>query len=76
MKLDSAPGDMAAKGGGLQLYFAPDDSAVQFGQSRYYYTSSYGGSETVQLKARYYQTTSAITAGTAKATATFTLTYK
>ncbi|EKS7426591.1 TPA: hypothetical protein K8E21_001226 [Enterobacter cancerogenus] len=76
MKLDSAPGDMAAKGGGLQLYFAPDDSAVQFSQSRYYSTSPYGGSETVQLKSRYYQTTSAITAGTANATATFTLTYK
>lgn len=76
IKLDSAPGDMAATGVGVQLYFTPDDSAVQFGQSRYYYTSSYGGSETVQLKARYYQTTSAITAGTANATATFTLTYK
>lgn len=76
MRLDSAPGDMAATGVGVQLYFAPDDSAVQFGQSRYYYTSPNGGSETVQLKARYYQTTSAITAGTANATATFTLTYK
>ncbi|MGV4091002.1 fimbrial protein [Citrobacter freundii] len=76
MKLDSAPGDMAATGVGVQLYFAPDDSAVLFGQSRYYYTSPNGGSETVQLKARYYQTTTAITAGTANATATFTLTYK
>ncbi|KLV52812.1 fimbrial protein [Citrobacter sp. MGH104] len=76
MKLDSAPGDMTATGVGVQLYFAPDDSAVQFGQSRYYYTSPNGGSETVQLKARYYQTTAAITAGMANATATFTLTYK
>lgn len=76
MKLDSAPGDMAATGVGVQLYFAPDDSAVQFGQSRFYYTSPNGGSETVQLKARYYQTAAAITAGTANATATFTLTYK
>ncbi|HCB1501502.1 TPA: type 1 fimbrial protein [Klebsiella michiganensis] len=76
MKLDSASGDMAATGLGVQLYFVPDDSAVQFGQSRFYYTSPNGGSETVQLKARYYQTTSAITAGTANATATFTLTYK
>ncbi|MFK9902747.1 fimbrial protein [Klebsiella pneumoniae] len=30
----------------------------------------------MQLKARYYQTTSAITAGEANATATFTLTYQ
>lgn len=76
MKLDSALGDIAATGVGVQLYFAPDNSAVQFGQSRYYYTSPNGGSETVQLKARYYQTASAITVGTANATATFTLTYK
>ncbi|MFB1416115.1 fimbrial protein [Klebsiella michiganensis] len=32
--------------------------------------------ETVQLKARYYQTASAVTTGPANATATFTLTYK
>lgn len=76
MKLDSAPGDMAATGIGVQLFFAPDNSAVQFGQSRYYYTSPNGGTETVQLKARYYQTAATITAGVANATATFTLTYK
>ncbi|ELC7203509.1 fimbrial protein [Enterobacter hormaechei] len=76
MKLDSASGDMAATGVGVQLYFVPDDSPVQFGQSRFYYTSPNGGSETVQLKARYYQTTSTVTAGVANATATFTLTYK
>ena len=49
MKLDSASGDMAATGVGVQLYFAPDDSAVQFGQSRFYYPSPHRGSETVQL---------------------------
>lgn len=76
MKLDSAPGDMAATGVGVQLYFATDNSAIQFGQSKYYNTSPNGGSETVQLKARYYQTASAVTAGLANATATFTLTYK
>jgi type 1 fimbria pilin len=76
IKLDSAPGDMAATGVGVQLYFAPDNSAVQLGQSKFYYTSPNGGPETVQLKARYYQTLPAITAGTANATATFTLSYK
>jgi type 1 fimbria pilin len=76
MKLDSAPGDMAATGVGIQLYFRPDNSAVQFGQSRYYYTSPSGGSEIVPLKARYYQTLGTMTAGTANGTATFTLSYK
>lgn len=76
MKLDSESGDLAATGIGVQLYFAPDNSAVQFGQTKFYYTSPNGGSETVQLKARYYQTASAITAGKANATATFTLSYK
>ncbi|EEJ1823381.1 fimbrial protein [Salmonella enterica] len=76
MKLDSATGDLAATGVGVQVYFAPDDSAVQFGQSRYYDTSPNGSAETVQLKARYYQTSSAVTAGSANATATFTLSYK
>lgn len=76
MKLDSTAGDVAASGVGVQVYFAPDDSAVQFGQSRYYDTSPNGGAETVQLKARYYQTSSAVTAGSANATATFTLSYK
>jgi len=32
MKLDSAPGDIAATGIGVQLYFAPNDRAVRFGQ--------------------------------------------
>ncbi|MDO8235634.1 fimbrial protein [Citrobacter werkmanii] len=76
IKLDNAAGDLAATGIGVQLYFVPDNSAVQFGQTKFYYTSPNGGSETVQLKARYYQTTSAITAGEANATATFTLTYQ
>ncbi len=76
MMLDSASGDMAATGIGVQLYFVLDNSAVQFGQSKFYDTSSNDGAETVQLKARYYQTTSAITAGLANATATFTLTYQ
>ncbi|ELW2862238.1 fimbrial protein [Salmonella enterica] len=76
MKLDSTADDVAASGVGVQVYFAPDDSAVQFGQSRYYDISPNGGAETVQLKARYYQTSSAITAGTANATATFTLAYR
>ncbi|EAV6589563.1 fimbrial protein [Salmonella enterica] len=76
IKLDSATGDMAATGAGVQLYFASADNAVKFGKSLYYDTSLNGGSETVQLKARYYQTSQAITAGTANATATFTLSYR
>ncbi|MBR7531992.1 fimbrial protein [Klebsiella michiganensis] len=76
MAIDSESGSTAATGVGVQLYFVPDNSAAQFGQVKDYYTSPNGGMETVQLKARYYQTASAVTTGPANATATFTLTYK
>ncbi|HGY4911163.1 TPA: fimbrial protein [Citrobacter freundii] len=76
MAIDTESGSTVATGVGVQLYFAPDNSAAQFGQVKDYYTSPNGGMETVQLKARYYQTASAVTAGPANATATFTLTYK
>ena len=74
IKLDSDP--VNASGVGVQLWYRYEDSPVQFGQERYYYTSPSGGNEYVQLQARYYQTTQSITAGKANATATFTLTYK
>ncbi|ELW2862239.1 fimbrial protein [Salmonella enterica] len=77
MNLDGGGGDGSASGIGVQLWFRPNGgSAVKFGQETYYWTSAYGGRETVQLQARYYQTTQSITAGKANATATFTLTYK
>ncbi|HCM6451799.1 TPA: fimbrial protein [Klebsiella pneumoniae] len=74
IKLDSDPAN--ASGVGVQLWYRYEDSPVQFGQERYYYTSPSGGNEYVQLQARYYQTTQSVTAGKANATATFTLTYK
>lgn len=74
IKLDSDP--VNASGVGVQLWYRYEDSPVQFGQERYYYTSPSGGNEYVQLQARYYQTTQSVTAGKANATATFTLTYK
>lgn len=74
IKLDSDP--VNASGVGVQLWYRYEDSPVQLGQERYYYTSPSGGNEYVQLQARYYQTTQSITAGKANATATFTLTYK
>lgn len=74
IKLDSDQG--SAAGVGVQLWYRYEDSPVQFGQERYYWTSSSGGSELVQLQARYYQTAQTITPGAANATATFTLTYK
>ena len=74
IKLDSDP--VNASGVGVQVWYRYEDSPVQFGQERYYYTSPSGGNEYVQLQARYYQTTQSITAGKANATATFTLTYK
>ena len=74
IKLDSDP--VNASGVGVQLWYRYEDSPVQFGQERYYYTSPSGGNEYVQLQARYYQTTQSITAGKANATATFTLSYK
>lgn len=77
MKLDDASSSSTATGIGVQLWFQPNGgSAVKFGQETYYWTSGNGGAETVQLKARYYQTTQTITPGKANATATFTLTYK
>ncbi|HDU4673932.1 fimbrial protein [Klebsiella aerogenes] len=74
IKLDSDP--VNASGVGVQVWYRYEDSPVQFGQERYYYTSPSGGNEYVQLQARYYQTTQSITAGKANATATFTLSYK
>lgn len=77
MKLDDAGSGATASGVGVQLWFRPNGgSAVKFGQETYYWTSGSGGSETVQLQARYYQTAPTITPGSANATATFTLTYK
>lgn len=77
MKLDNAGSSSTASGVGVQLWFRPNGgSAVKFGQETYYWTSGYGGPETVQLQARYYQTGQTITPGAANATATFTLTYK
>ncbi|HHT5262069.1 fimbrial protein [Klebsiella michiganensis] len=74
IKLDS---DLVnASGVGVQVWYRYEDSPVQFGQERYYYTSPSGGNEYVQLQARYYQTTQNVTAGKANATATFTLSYK
>ncbi|MBA7846489.1 fimbrial protein [Klebsiella sp. RHBSTW-00484] len=76
MTLDSQPGDMAATGVGIQLWYQPNGgSAVVFGRETYYYTSIYGGNEVVKLKARYYQTGSRVIAGIANGTATFTITY-
>lgn len=74
IKLDNDP--VNASGVGIQLWYRNENSPVQFGQERYYYTSPSGGNEYVQLQARYYQTKQGITAGKANATATFTLTYK
>lgn len=75
MKLDGEPGDTTATGVGIELHYASDNSAVQFGQSRYYPTDD-GINQNVQFMARYRQTGQSITAGKANATATFTLTYK
>ncbi|HBT3201965.1 TPA: fimbrial protein [Klebsiella aerogenes] len=77
MKLDNTGSSGTASGVGIQLWYVPNGgTAVQFGQQSHYYTSPYGGHETVQLQARYYQTAQTVTAGQANATATFTLTYK
>ncbi|EIX6432905.1 fimbrial protein [Salmonella enterica] len=77
MNLDNGSGGATASGIGVQLWFRPNGgSAVKFGQETYYWTSGYGGRETVQLQARYYQTAQIITPGEANATATFTLSYK
>ncbi|MXE86554.1 type 1 fimbrial protein [Escherichia coli] len=75
MKLDNN-GDATASGIGVELWYRPDNTAVEFGKQKFYYTSPSGGNETVQLKARYHQTAENITAGEANATATFTLTYQ
>lgn len=76
MGLDNDGRDTTANGVGVELWYRSDNSAVQFGQQKPYYTSPYGGHETVQLQARYRQTADTVTAGQANATATFTLTYQ
>jgi type 1 fimbria pilin len=75
MQLDKASGDLTAAGVGIQLGYR-SGSAVQFGQEKYYWTSTSGGFENIQLRARYYQTAQTIMAGKANGTATLTLTYK
>ncbi|WP_058912081.1 fimbrial protein [Entomohabitans teleogrylli] len=75
LKLDSASGDMAATGVGVQIYYRPDDSAVVFGDTKYY-AQAIEERTGIQMKARYYQTKNTITPGVANATATFTLSFK
>jgi type 1 fimbria pilin len=56
IKLDSAQGDIAATGVGIQLGYRSDNSLVEFGKEKYYWTASSDGNEVIQLRARYYQT--------------------
>lgn len=77
MKLDNAGSRDTATGIGIQLWYVPNGGRpVQFGQQSHYYTSPYGGRETLQMQARYYQVAQDVTPGKANATATFTLSYK
>lgn len=72
LKLTSATN--AASGVGIQIL--NDTTPLPLNQTVAIKTNTSSGTYTIPLKARYYQTESTITAGTANATATFTLTYK
>lgn len=74
IKLDNDA--ISARGVGVQVRYRKDESPVNLGLEKYYQISSTGGSEQIQLQARYYQTLETITPGKANATATFTLSYK
>ncbi|MDZ4034392.1 fimbrial protein [Kluyvera ascorbata] len=76
MKLDNDGG--SATGIGVQLWsdVAGNDGPVELGKLAYYYTTLYNGPDTLKFQARYYQTAGTVTAGTANATATFTMVYR
>ncbi|MBN3817322.1 type 1 fimbrial protein [Paraburkholderia sp. Se-20369] len=69
--------DSTATGIGLQL---KDGSGNALKYNTKYtltsYSSTTGGSYTIPLKANYYQTSASVTAGTANAVLTFTMTYQ
>src|SRR5262249_36950664 len=69
--------DSTATGIGLQL---KDGSGNALKYNMKYtltsYSSTTGGSYTIPLKANYYQTSASVTAGTANAVLTFTMTYQ
>lgn len=64
----------AASGVGIQILNGTTPLALN--ETVAIKTNTSSGTYTIPLKARYYQTESSITAGTANSTATFTLTYK
>jgi len=74
LNLDSSSGSTTATGVGLQLLY--NSSPVTLGSLLNIATTSSSGSYSIPLTAQYYQTASTITAGTANASATFTMTYQ
>lgn len=72
--LNLTSGSNTATGVGVQLLY--NNAPVQLGAIIVAGTSASAGSYNIPLKARYYQTTSTITPGTANSSATFTLTYQ
>ncbi|MCX5573199.1 fimbrial protein [Enterobacter sp. E-TC7] len=76
MPLDDAGSSSTAQGVGVQMFFA-DDTRIYPGEIvQDYLTSTNGGTEYINLKARYVQISTPVTAGKADATATFTMTYR
>lgn len=74
LALDSAGSSGVASGVGIQLL--SNNAPVTFNTFINAGTVSSTGAYNIPLQARYYQTTQAITAGTANSSATFTLTYQ
>ncbi|KAF6660649.1 type 1 fimbrial protein [Enterobacteriaceae bacterium EKM102V] len=69
-------GTGSASGVGIQLLFGDSGGAVQFGRPISTGTAASEGAYSIPFRARYYQTGSDVTPGTADASATFTLTYR
>jgi type 1 fimbria pilin len=72
--INTTSGNNAATGVGIQLLY--NNLPMALGSDIAVGTSSTGGSFSVPLKARYYQTGDTITTGTANGVLSFTMTYQ
>ncbi|NGX88726.1 fimbrial protein [Rahnella sp. Lac-M11] len=73
LQLSNAGRDDVAKGVGIQMLY--DNTPIELNKNMPLKTSS-GGQETFTFTARYYQTNSTVTTGSANATATLEITYQ
>jgi type 1 fimbria pilin len=73
--LNLTPGSGVASGVGIQLFQMPADTPITLQSGYFQGTNVPTGAFSVPFRARYYRTASAVTAGTANASAMFVFTY-